>query len=150
MEKILNSDQQITQSATELKKMKVIYVLILAFITFGLYYPIWLLKRRNVINNMQSSKKLKSGAIILLIMLWVIGLLIGVASASMGTEQSTQNPILSLLNVVFVIVLLTQSFKVRYIFDEHFNKYLQRGVKFSKVATFFFQILYFQYKINRL
>jgi len=47
------------------------------------------------------------------------------------------------------ILLLVQCFKVRLIFNEHFNVYLKRDISFSKAATFFFQLFYLQYKINR-
>jgi len=55
----------------------------------------------------------------------------------------------SILDLVAGITLLVQSFKVRRIFNDHFNVYLKRNIPFSGVATFFFQIYYLQYKINR-
>src|SRR5262245_8308000 len=48
------------------------------------------------------------------------------------------------------ITQLVLSFRVRRMLDEHFNIYLGKGIKFSKVLTFFFNNLYLQYKLNRL
>jgi hypothetical protein len=55
----------------------------------------------------------------------------------------------SLLSLVVEITLLLQCFKVRRIFRSHFNEHLGGDIPFSGLATFFFQIFYLQYKINR-
>jgi hypothetical protein len=55
----------------------------------------------------------------------------------------------NLISLTAGIVLLIQCFKVRRIFQQHFNDHLGRNISFSGVATFFFQIFYLQYKVNR-
>lgn len=48
------------------------------------------------------------------------------------------------------VIILVQTFKTRRILDFHFNHILKRNIKFSVIGTFFFNIMYLQYKINRL
>ena len=142
------------QSDQELKKSSVILIMFLMVITAGIYYPVWFLKRRNAINNLQSNEKLSSGVFIFAIVLLSISLLLAFISGmseglgDMDTARGT-DAFSNILGLVAVITLLVQCFKVRRIFNEHFNVYLKRDISFSGVATWFFQIYYLQYKINR-
>lgn len=134
--------------------MSVALLILLVLITFGIYYPIWFLKRLNAINNLQSKEKLGPGVFIFAIVGVSIVLLLGFISGSMerAGEIDTAGGLdafRSMLNLGVAIALLVQSFKVRRILHEHFNVHLQRGISFSWAAIFFFHIFYLQHKINR-
>ena len=151
---IQETKDTLSQSDTELKKKSVILLVFLTFITAGIYYPVWFLTRRNAINNLQSKEKLGSGVFIFAIVMFSISLSVAFISGAMEGrgEVSTAEVLDSfskILDSVAGITLWVQCFKVRRIFSEHFNVHLQRGISFSGIATFFFQIYYLQYKINR-
>ncbi len=142
------------ESDQELKKSSVILIIFLTVITGGIYNPVWFLKRRNAINNLQSKEKLSSGVFIFAIVMFSMSLLLAFISGlsegfgDMDTARGI-DAFSNILGLVAGITLLVQCFKVRRIFNEHFNVYLKRDIPFSGVATFFFQIYYFQYKMNR-
>ncbi len=48
------------------------------------------------------------------------------------------------------IIALVQSFKVKRILAHHFNHVLNKNITFSGIMIFFFNIMYLQYKINKL
>lgn len=147
------------QESKEPKKISVLLVLVLTIITFGIYYPVWFLKRRDALNNFKSEVTLNKGVFIGLIVISVISLLLAFVSGfaegmyEEGLLASNISPILdafgNVLDLVYVIIMIIECFKVRRIFAEHFNDYLNIEIPFSKVATFFFGVLYLQYKINR-
>jgi predicted Zn finger-like uncharacterized protein len=141
----------VSRATPELKKTSVILMLFLTAITLGIYYPIWCLKRKKEINNLQSKEKLGSGVFVFAIVAYSLTLLSGLISGFLegltGGRSAFQNFLdlaFNILNLVVGISLLVRCFKIRRILQEHFNKSL------SAVATFFFQIYYLQYKINRL
>jgi len=147
------------QKQKEPKRISVLLVLVLSAITFGIYYPVWFLKRREALNSFKSETKLDKNVFIGLIVLSVISMLLAFASGfaeglyEEGFTASNISPIIdafeSVLDLVYIIILIIESFKVRRIFVEHFNEHLNIDIPFSKAATFFFGVLYLQYKINR-
>lgn len=156
------TDQEIqTAINQDIKKTPVILTVIFTIITAGIYHPCWFLARRNQINKLYSHEKLGKGTFIfaivvyslLLLLSFVSGILEGmwqefgtVEYLAMAEDIDTIDRFLSL--AVF-ITLLVQSFNVRRIFRNHFNEYLGNNISFSGLATFFLQIFYLQYKINR-
>jgi len=128
----------VIQTDLELKKTNVLLMIFLTIITAGIYQAIWFLRRRGAINSLQSKEKLNTGVFVFVIVLYSVSLLIDFAGG-----KST------LLCGIAAICLLVQCFKVRRIFENHFNVYFKRGISFSGIATFFFMIFYLQYKINR-
>lgn len=70
-----------------------------------------------------------------------------------GSDASTSkgfDGLGSIVNLIGSIMLLVMNFKGRRILIDHVNGHLQKQVPFSGLATFFFGVLYLQYKINRL
>jgi len=122
----------------ELMETNVLLMIFLTVITVGIYRAIWFLRRRDAINSLQSKEKLNTGVFVFIIVLYSISVLVNLADGNS-----------SLLYLIAGITLLVQCFKVRRIFNEHFNTYLKKDISFSGVATFFFTIFYLQYKINR-
>jgi hypothetical protein len=131
-------------------------MIILTVITAGIYWPIWFMTRRKAINTMQSREKLGSGVFVFAIALFVISLLVAISAGVLervGGELLLTKGLQAfsgIMHAVAAAAVLVQSFKVRRIFNEHFNTHLRQGISFSGVATFFFIIYYLQYKINRL
>lgn len=138
----------LSPSTPELKKTNVLLLIFLTFITFGIYSPIWFLKRRKAINNLHSKKKLGSAVFIFIIVVQSIGLLyFFIALTGEMPEMSREAE--RGIDVLIAIPLLVQSFKVRRIFHDHFSIYFKGGPRLSGLATWFFQIFYLQHKINK-
>lgn len=142
-----------TEPATthEMKKTSVLLVIFLTFITFGIYFPIWFLKRRQSFNKLNSEKKLGSGVFTFITIFYIFYVLISFISGFLQGYSGQPNPtimvivsIASLINLVCGIILWVKCFTVRRMLIEHF----QQPVNW--VATLFFTIYYLQYKINRL
>lgn len=151
--KYLNISQTITaEKSKEFKKISVIWIVVLTLLTFGIYIPIWFLKQREAINNLHSQEKLDKNIFIVMLVLFgaviivsffQIGLLAG------GNVANDIDMITTVLNLIPSLILLWQIFKVRRIFIDHFNDYLKKDFEVSGLLTFLFNIMYFQYLINK-
>ncbi|MHC4489705.1 MAG: DUF4234 domain-containing protein [Planctomycetota bacterium] len=155
----LQKNEQI-EGAKNLKKTPVILTIVFTIITYGIYYPLWFLRRKNAINNLKSEKKLGNGVFIFGIIIYSTSVVLSVVAAFMGglvedlAALDTIDYVRKLFNFyiggVVSMMLFIQCFKVRTILNDHFNVHLERDIRLSGVAVFFFQIWYLQYKINRL
>ena len=141
---VLDKPQNTTQG---LRKMSVVLVIFLTIITAEIYCPIWFLKRIEAINSLKSKEKLQPNIFRILGFLFSLCLIFNIVSFikfGRGSAFST------LFSIIGWIILVVQSFKVRRIFNEHFNVQMKKQIHFSWTATFFFYIWYLQYKINNL
>ncbi len=141
------------QSTPDLGRMSVPLLVVLVTITFGMYEPIWFLKRRAAFNSLQSREKFGAGVFVFVIVVVGIGLLltlISVVMADVDGGPTPLDPVIRLLNLVGTITLLVQSFKARRAIHDHYRAVFQRELQTSGVALFFFHELYLQYVINRL
>jgi hypothetical protein len=72
----------------------------------------------------------------------------------MANPLAGQNSMLQLVgNLVSLagsIIMLVQAFTVRSILNQHWRNTFAEEIEVSGIGTFFFSILYLQYKINRL
>lgn len=136
-------------AAAPLRKTSVPLIVLLSLITMGVYYPVWFILQMDSFNAMNSKVKLKKGAFITVIILFVLSVAAAFASIGLeGNSDADSARALDLMsrffNIAGGLILLVESFRVKKILSEHFN------AKLSGIATFFFNVLYLQYKINRL
>ncbi|TAN43560.1 MAG: DUF4234 domain-containing protein [Nitrospirae bacterium] len=146
-----------TQSASsqpELKKLSLFKIVFFACITLGIYPPVWFIRRKDIFNRLISTKKIGSGLPVLAIVFFAVGLIASImAMVFVGRDISASagfSALANFVNIAGYIILIIMSFRCRRILIDHFNGHLQRGIPFSGAATFFFGVLYLQYKINRL
>jgi len=154
-------DSKTYQFKPVFKKIPVILVIIYTVITFGIYYPVWFLMRREEINRLESDYNLGKGVFIFSIVMFSLSLVLMMASGFFeGLSEGMNAPVFieysknieavdKITTFIVVFTLLFQCFKVKRIFQDHFNEHLSLNIKFSGLAVFFFQINYLQYKINR-
>jgi len=145
-----------------LKRTSVTLVIALSFLTVAIYYPVWFLRRRRALNGLHARDKLNAGVFVVAIVLFSVGLLLMLVSGALEGfgEGLGRHDLLAVskglegfaqfLNLVAAIALLIQCFKVRRILTEHMQARPGRPVSLSGLATFFLQIFYLQYKINRI
>ena len=131
----------------ELKKTPVVLVILFTLVTFGLYVPIWFLRRRKALNHLapedDSVNLVTFGLTGLFAAAFGTGLYQG-ASVEMGSALSPNSllaiQVVDLTSRLFVIVA---SFRVKMILEGHYPERL------SALGTFFLSIFYLQYRINR-
>ena len=134
----------------QFEKTSILLMIFLSIITAGIYIPVWFLRRTDAINSLQSEEKLSPDIFVFVIIIDALGLLLSFWEPGGGRDAARSFEVISgILNWIAIITILVQAFKVRRIFDEHFNIRLRKYMPFSGLATFFFGIFYLQYEINR-
>jgi len=147
-------------SPTGLRRRSVVLMIVLSIVTFGLYYAIWFLRRRAALNRLDSPRKLRIWPFVIFIAWFVLQFIVGIASGSAAPEQTIDAGAALLLNLVQTavgILMVVQCFFTKDILEDHLvgpgdhvpNPLFVDTVKLSGVMTFFFQIFYLQYAINR-
>ena len=147
-------------SPAGLKRRRVVTMIVFSIVTFGLYYPIWFLRRRAALNRLDSPRKLRLWPFVVFIAWFVVQFILGIAAGSATPAQAFGEGATMLLNLIqlaVAILLVVQSFFTKDILEDHLagpgdqvpNPLLVDSVKLSGVMTFFFQIFYLQYVINR-
>jgi hypothetical protein len=142
-----------------IKKMNVVLLIFLTWITFGIYAAVWFLRNRDYMNKLQSEQKIKKGIFIFFIIILSLSYIVPIFFAIIDVPNV--NIILGegvysiiglfrvLIKFVFIAFIISRCFKVFDIFNDHYNKFLKRGIELSGPLTFFFSIFYLQYKMNR-
>jgi len=147
-------------SSTGLKRRSVIVMIVLSIFTLGLYYPIWFLRRRAALNQLDSPRKLQLWPFLVVLAWLVFHLIVSIAAGSAPREQAINAGgalLLSLVQLAVAILMLVQSFFTKDILEDHLagpgdqvsSPMFTNTVKLSGVMTFLFQIFYLQYVINR-
>jgi hypothetical protein len=147
-------------SPTGLKRRSVLLMIVLTLVTIGLYYPIWFLRRRPALNRLDSPRKLRLWPFAVFTAWFVFQFMVGFAAALRPRGQVTGGEaslLFNLLQLGINILMLVQSFFTKDILEDHLagpgddvpNPLFVDSVKLSGVMTFFFQIFYLQYVINR-
>ena len=135
-------------------------MIVFAILTFGVYYPIWFLRRRSALNRLDSPRKLPAWPFVIIIAWFVFQAGVAIAAGGDPPRQPFSERTVLVLNFVqfaIAILMLVQSFTTKDILEDHLagpedhvpNALLVETVKLSGLLTFFFQIFYLQYVINR-
>ncbi|MFN7984069.1 MAG: DUF4234 domain-containing protein [Vicinamibacterales bacterium] len=143
-----------------LKRRSIVLMIVLVIVTFGLYYPIWFLRRRDALNRLDSPRQLRRWPFAIPLAFFALQVLVGLVSAPGQPEQTIGEGAALLLNGVQLevgIFMVVQCFHVKDILEDHLlgpegtissSPSVDR-VKLSGLMTFFFQIFYLQYVINQ-
>ena len=148
--------------AMELKHSSLVAVVLLTFVSFGFYLPVWFLRRRRALNSLDSPAKIGLAGP------WVLLFLQAVAVPLRGAErviqQQGQAPpaVLGLLqfavSIGSLVVFFALVFRVRAAVTDHLGSQIRSILPASRVAsdpvqfslplTLLFSVAYLQYKIN--
>lgn len=123
------------------KKTSVFFTFLMSFITLGIYLPYWFISRRDDINRLKSKQELSSAPAKILLVLYILSALMTPFTMD---ENSVWYNIDMMISFGGGLVLLYLAFQVRRMINEHLGE-----KKISGVLTFFLNIWYLQYKINR-
>lgn len=72
------------------------------------------------------------------------------ASDVFSRYYAHQNPVVSLLNLLYFVMIFVSRFVMSASLEEHFNTVEPVGLRLNPVLTFFFGGIYFQYHLNRI
>ena len=148
------------ESTTGLKRRSIVVMIVLLIVTLGLYYPIWFLRRRVALNRLDSPKKLRLWPFMVWLTLFAVELGVGAAAGSAPVEEVIGSAAISLLKLsefAVGILMVVQCFIIKDILEDHLvgpEDYVSTSlftgpVNLSGLKTFFLQILYLQWVINR-
>ncbi len=132
----------------QFEKINVTRMIVISFITLGIYFPVWFMKIKKVLNKLDTKQKISKNLIINLLVFTVLELIFIVLFFIPSSSLIYQGSIYLLTNIfswISLILLLVLAFKVRNALNEHFTE-----IKFSGIATFLFTIFYLQNRINSL
>lgn len=116
----------------------------LSIITFGIYWVYWMYTRITQLNGLSEEKKVNVNYLNAYIGLYIVNLVFSIVNS-----QDTAIVIASgVISLVSFIVLMIVIFSARRVIEEVINKGSAEPVALGGVMTFFFQVIYFQYKIN--
>jgi predicted Zn finger-like uncharacterized protein len=138
------------------KKVGVLLLIFYTLITLGIYYPCWFITRREALNGLQPKKRLGLGAMLTALLAYLLSLVFGVFAGAMEVITGREGAFVgvellaNLLSWTACIIFIVLSFKMKRILQDYVTGRLGQETKFSGPATFFFQIYYLQYKINRV
>lgn len=143
-----------------LKRRRVITMIILFIVTLGAYYGVWFLRRRAALNALDSPRKLGVWPSIAYLTYCAAAFVYAIATAEeVPAPNDGAEIFLQLAQLGTGLWMLLQNFYVRDILQDHLagpGEQVPRlallsthPAQLSGLMTFFFQIFYLQYVINR-
>ena len=151
-------------SSPGLKRRSVILMIVFSLVSFGFYYPIWFMRRRAAFNQLDSPRKLPLWPFVVALAWFIFafgfGFVMGVVRAlegSAGVLSQEERLFFSIVRLAVGVLMLFQCFRTKDILEDHFagpgdqvaSPMFADAYRLSGVMTFFFQIFYLQYAINR-
>lgn len=144
-------------SRIPLKRRSVFLMIVLTIVTLGFYLPIWFLRRREALNQLDSPRKLEVWPFAAVIAVMAADIVVNILLGAQGPDAVSPAIVfaLAILRLGFGINLIVQCFKTKDMLEDHlagpadgFGMFTER-VRLSGLMTFFFSALYLQYIINR-
>ena len=142
-----------------LKRRRVVVMILLLFVTIGIYYPVWFFRRRAGLNRLDSPRKLSLWPLVLFASFFAFAFVLGFAADGQTPEQAFGEEaalVLNLLQFAIGILMIIQCFAIKDIIEDHAqgpagdeNAMFRPQVKLSGLMTFFFSIFYLQWAINK-
>jgi hypothetical protein len=139
-------------SVHAMPRVSIIAMIGLIVATLGLYVPIWFLRRRRALNQLDSTRKLNVWPFITATCVLAIQI-----PAELFVLTDGVQPLSDALNLVWTVFFIWQAFRTKRILEDHLfavagdlpSGVRARASKLSGVLTVFFTIFYLQHVINR-
>ena len=151
------ADQPLTSA---IKRRSVVVMILFTVLTFGLYPTIWFFRRRAALNELNSPRKLQLSPLVIFSTVVAIGIVVNVISVPDSPENvigTAPYLIFRLVQFGVWIMMVFQCFIIKDILEDHIAGpddptapplFVER-VRLSGLATFFFNVFYLQYIINK-
>jgi len=137
-----------------LPKIHLCMVVLLEIITLGIYTLVWLMRRREAINKLNSGNKISEGVLIAIACFMAASLMFGIISGFGVFDPDMNRLFEGLSNIAGLfsgIGSIVMAFKYRKILRDHCSE-IRPDVNLEGFAsglwTFLFGIIYLQHKIN--
>ena len=118
-------------------------VLLLTFVTCGLFLWVWAIVEANWVRKVQPNSK---GMVF-----WSFGILLSLIQAVMSASpDETTKALASIAALGGAIFWIAGSFSMKNSIEEHYSTAEPIGLSLSGVMTFFFNVLYFQYHFTQI
>lgn len=154
-ESINDRREGVASSAPEgLKRRNVALMIVLVLVTFGLYYPIWILRTRRGLNNLNARGEVGATASVALLALYLVWAALDLGSAVLRMSGNAEQPWAALKLMATItslpasILWLVLIFRVRYMLEEHLVRMTSDSFHLSGILTFALSIFYLQHVIN--
>ncbi len=132
-------------------------MIVLLVVTLGFYHPVWFLRRRAALNNLDSPVKLALWPFLVYLAFMVFVVVVSIATVDVPREdRSGLDVTMSIARLAVGVLVLVQSFRVKRILEDHLagpgdtvaHEIGHQPVMLSGLLTFFLSIFYLQYAIN--
>jgi len=136
---------------TGLKKISAFWVFILTIITLGYYPFFWFISRKDAVNSLSTTDKLKTSIINVLFWIFIwIPIVVQILNIFKLLDKNSLTGKLIMLSLGFIMFLMWLHivFDYRRVLENYFNPKPRKEKVFGEVLTFLFNIIYLQYKIN--
>lgn len=138
-------DTSLEKPILQLERFSAWGVFGLSIITFGIYFVYWLYTRTPKANELSQENKLSMNILYAYLALYVASFVTSFTATDDNTTLVMINFVLSMVNFILYILVV---FGLRKVLSEVINKGSTEEIKLGGVLTFFFSVIYFQYKIN--
>ena len=140
-----------TASATILPvpQQSIWMMVLLELVTIGIYGPYWYFSRRASLHVLSSSQRLPEMPLIAVLVAVIVSAVLTVVSF-FPSDPSSIEAIYQVLDLAIGVSLLFFAFRVRGILRDHLAAQGVSEAGISGFWTFLFNLLYLQYKINRI
>lgn len=135
----LNEPQSGRKPILEFERFTAWAVFFLAIFTFGIYSAYWLVSRTKQANSLAKNQ------VNINLVYGYIGLVVAQLVFAFAAPESLLGSLVSLASFVVLLIVV---FTLRTSLTELINEGSEEPVKLGPILTFFFNIIYFQYKIN--
>lgn len=141
---------------TALKRRSVIVMILLTVFTLGLYYPVWFVRRRAALNQLDSPRKLQAWPFVVFLAYVTIRLVVSLVFGPHARADAPVDTLIYIGQIAIGILIVVQCFYIKDILEDHLapasdavlGKLLDDSAKLSALMTFFFSIYYLQHVIN--
>jgi hypothetical protein len=151
----------IVASTSILKRRSIMVLVVLWLLSGGIYYPIWFLRQRRGLNQLNSPRKINRWPFVLFFVFLVFRILVPVGrpqpSESLTPQHTTIGLIVILGSFALAVLMLVQTFFVKEILEDHlasafdgapFQGVASQAASLSWLLVFFLHIFYLQHVIN--
>jgi len=135
-------------------------MIVLFIVTFGLYYPIWFLRRRVALNRLDSPRKLRLWPFLVYLAFFSFEFVVAFVTGLTPDERplgAGSSALFDVMQLAIGILMIVQCFTIKDILEDHLvvpedydsGLFSAKPIKLSGLKTFFLQIFYLQWVINR-
>lgn len=149
----VTTESQASPRKVAIQRMHLCKVVLFQVLTLGIYTPVWFLRRLDAFNahDARADKQVSDTLVYVMlgcsILALVGGFFAGFLQAMQSPSAVVADGVSTLANIISVVLMVIAAFQVRKVLQERFTA---EGTPLSGVWTFFFNVLYLQYRINRL